>query len=95
MYNRYVPSADGTYQRKVMPSPQRSAPPPHREESPPPQPPRTESAPTTKQPKPLFQLNLDTGDVLVLLILLLVMTEGQETDTLSILITLAAFLLMQ
>lgn len=92
MYNRYIPSADGTYQRKVVPSPPkvqtRQEPPPPKQEPPPPKP----------QPMPrgiLPQLHLDTGDILVLLILLLVLTEGEDADPLSILVTIAAFLLMQ
>lgn len=100
MYNRYVPSADGTYQRRVMPSPQKSPQRPSPQEPPktpppPPEPPKPESCLPSKPIKPPLQLHLDTGDVLVLLILLLVLNEGEEIDTFSILITLAVFLLTQ
>lgn len=100
MYNRYIPSADGTYQRKIVPSPQQQR--PTREQ--PPESPQPKPAETPSQAKPpantvlplsLPRLQLDTGDILVLLILLLVLTEGEDSDPLSALITLGAFLLMQ
>lgn len=90
MYNRYIPSADGTYTRKVVSSaskpqskPEPPAPPCAKE------PPRPQPIPKSLLPQ------LDAGDLLVLLILVLVLTEGEDTDPLSLLITLAAFFLIQ
>lgn len=92
MYNRYIPDANGIYQRSVV------TPPP----SPPKAPPAQEAVPPTpvvshKTPVKcqLPKIHLDSGDLLVLLILLLVITEGEDADPMSALITLAAFLLLQ
>ena len=104
MYNRYIPSADGTYRRQTVPTPGRQQPPqsqpmpaPTSQSAPkPPQTPPQEREP--RQPPfkgPLHGIHLDTGDLLVLLILLLVLTEGEDSDPLSALVTLAAFLLLQ
>ena len=44
--------------------------------------------------KPAFLENFDSGDLLVLLILLLILKEGEE-DTLTLLLTIGAFFLFQ
>ena len=104
MYNRYVPNAQGSFDRQRAGTP-RSEPKPI-----PPQPssPATQSAiqsvcrpkepckPSMRQKGAVFHLpdRLDTGDLLVLLILLLLLQEGDE-DPLPLLITLAAFFLFQ
>lgn len=92
MYNRYIPSADGTYSRKVIPSPQKEQ---QKQEPMPSAKQEPQSKPRATPQRSFPQQQLDTGDILVLLILLLVLTEGEDSDPLSILVTLAAFLLMQ
>ena len=97
MYNRYVPTADGTYRRQIVsttaqqPCP-KDAPAPTAETAP--QPPQRTSV-QLPGITPGLPTRPETGDLLVLLILLLVLLEGQETDTLTVLVTLAAFLLLQ
>lgn len=96
MYNRYVPSPDGTYERKVI-GHTSGKPVPTVPDSVPQKEPAVQQTvrQVVKQKSVLPQLHLDTGDILVLLILLLVMTEGEESDPMGALITLAAFLLTQ
>ncbi len=93
MYNRYIPSADGTYQRKIVPSPRPKQPEPALP-TPPPSPQRPPQAKEAVMPS-FPKLQLDTGDILVLLILLLILTEGEDSDPLSLLITIGAFLFMK
>ena len=93
MYNRYIPSSDGTYRRQIIqkqtpehqppPPPMAQAAAPHKPNTTPPQLPRL----------PTFQP--DCGDLLVLLILLLLLTDGEEADPLSLLVTMAAFILLR
>lgn len=92
MYNRYVPAADGSYRRQLITG-QNSAPQPASEPQPAciPTPTHAEH----REKSLLTGLSLDTGDILVLLILLLVLFEGEDTDPMSILITLAAFFILQ
>jgi len=96
MYNRYVRDADGKYQRQIMHSAAAETP-------------KTSSDHETKKPKaegshkpklpvsrpPVFPISLETGDLLVLLVLLLILTEGEETDKTALLVTICAFLMMQ
>ena len=85
-YNRYIPGADGRYEhQRVVPCP----------------PIATEQvASETRKPepsclpRPQFALP-EAGDLLVLLVLLLILADGEETDSLTTLITLAAFLLLR
>ncbi|MBQ7565900.1 MAG: hypothetical protein IJT18_02170 [Oscillospiraceae bacterium] len=80
MYNRYIPSADGTYRRETV---------------------AQSAAPCSDAKTPLRgglslpRLQLDTGDLLVLAILLLLLIDGDGDDPLSSLIAIAAFLLLQ
>ena len=96
MYNRYIPSSDGTYQRKIVQSstevPKAEKPPAKAEQvaatiQP--------SCPAPNQKSKLSFPQLDTGDILVLLILLLILIEGEDADPLSVLITLGVFLFLQ
>ena len=80
MYNRYIPSADGTYRRETVaqsaaPCPDAKAP--------------------ARGGLSLPRLQLDAGDLLVLAILLLLLIDGDGDDPLSSLIAIAAFLLLQ
>ena len=96
MYNRYVPQQDGTYQKNRIPS----SPPP-----PPPEPvythqPHEEPTPSHNKPigalsffQQLLPQNLDTGDLLIIILLLLMASDGKEHKN-SWLLTLALYLFM-
>ena len=94
MYNRYVPDAAGVYRptrvEDVPPPPpvQPPAPPPVPEA--PPLPVRQDAGGLLSR---LLPRSIDTGDPLMLLILLLLAVDGEEEDSLSVLLTAAAFLL--
>ena len=98
MYNRYIPQQDGTYQKNRIPTPpQPQTPPAH----PKPQtPPCDEPRPPMRQPegaftflKQLLPQNLDTGDLLIIILLLLMAGDGKE-DKNSWLLTLALYLFL-
>ncbi len=96
MYNRYIRDADGNYQRQIMRKEPTEAPQP----SGPPQSSKPLEEPTKRvmkpNPKPpVFPVSLETGDLLVLLVLLLILTEGEEADKTALLITICAFLMVQ
>ena len=100
MYNRYIPQRDGSYQRHQAPDREQKAqkhqqhnPPP-----PPPTPPIQQPAQNHAQPVGGFLRNLlprefDTGDLIVVLLLLLMAGDcEQERDT--ALLTLALYFLL-
>ena len=100
MYNRYIPQPDGSYQRNRMQDQRqkKSAPPP------PPQPPPGASH-TPKPPPPpksgsvtgflrqLLPRDFDTGDLIVVLLLLLMAGDSQE-DRSNAILTLALYFIM-
>ena len=100
MYNRYIPQPDGTYRRNAMqdqrqrppqPSPapsQQSAPPPSR-----PQPtmPHGESIPGFL--RQLIPQGFDTGDLIIVLLLLLIAGDSQEARN-NALLTLALYFVL-
>ena len=104
MYNRYVPNAQGSFDRQragTVRSEPKSI--PAQPSTPPPSSaaqsvckPKEPCKPAPRPKNPVFHLpdRLDTGDLLVLLILLLLLQEGDE-DPLALLIILAAFFLFQ
>lgn len=96
MYNRYIPQSDGSYRKNRMPEqrqPQQHTPPP---------PPQEYSAPA-RSPKAggsvtgflhsILPKEFDTGDLLVVLLLLL-MAEHCEEDKNTALLTLAFYFFM-
>ena len=95
MYNRYIPQQDGTYQKNRVPTP------PHQPAPPKPQPqPCQESSPPMRQPegalsflKQLLPKDLDTGDLLIILLLLLMAGDGKDNKN-SWLLTLALYLFL-
>ena len=96
MYNRYVRDADGNYRRQIM----QKAPPEPQPTSRPETTNRSKDAPLPAKPHrqstpSLFPISLETGDLLVILVLLLILTEGEDNDRTALLITIAAFLMMQ
>lgn len=108
MYNRYIPQPDGSYRRNRMnencrPGPSRPTPPP----PPPPEkpdcpPPKPESKPCQHPRKDepigsflrqLLPKDFDTGDLIVVLLLLLMAGDCEE-DRNNALLTLALYFLM-
>lgn len=103
MYNRYVPDAAGVYRQTtvetvpdVPDTPQPPLPPPACPVPPPP-PPVPAAEPGRRSLSGLLERflprGMDTGDLLVLLILILLAVDGEEEDSLSVILTIAAFLL--
>ncbi len=105
MYNHYIPQSDGSYRRSATPEPPRRSPnppppkpkpePPKPEPCPPPppvhcEPPRQESI--LGFLKGLLPRGIDTADMLIVCLLLL-MNQDKE-DTLSPMITLALYFLL-
>ena len=95
MYNRYVKDDNGTYRRQIMRSSAQQCIP--------------ESNLRTEEPlqqaakeKAIFPQghktalpSLEIGDILVLLVLLIMLIEGDESDKTALLITIAAFMILQ
>lgn len=99
MYNRYIPQPDGSYRRNAMgesrPSPrpqQRPAPPPPPSPAPPPpRPPVQESIPGFL--RQLIPGGFDTGDLIIVLLLLLIAGDSQESRS-NALLTLALYFIL-
>ena len=103
MYNRYIPQPDGSYRRNAIPDP-RQNPPRHTSQtqsaaSPPPprpqpqhsQPPRSESIPGFL--RQLIPQGFDTGDLIVVLLLLLIAGDSEEARS-NALLTLALYFIL-
>ena len=91
MYNRYIPQQDGSYRKNRIPEqklPQPSIPP----EPCPPPPSRTGSS-AEGFLRQLLPKNLDTGDLLIVILLLLMAGDCQE-DQNTALLTLALYLFL-
>ena len=107
MYNRYIPQPDGSYRRnpiqeprqspqRQQPNQQRPAPPP-----PPPVPPQhPEHAPCPPQAEPitgflrqLLPKGFDTGDLIIVLLLLLIAGDNPESRS-NALLTLALYFVL-
>ena len=109
MYNRYIPQPDGSYRRRQVPEPNRTPPrkqePPKKPPCPPPEPPCREPAPPQRPPhrpqengvpgflKQLLPKDFDTGDLIVILLLLLMAGDCPE-DRNNAILTLALYFLM-
>ena len=109
MYNRYIPQPDGTYRKNRIDDPvptppqQHHAPPP--EPPCPPPPPPCDDEPRPNPPpcrqgldagnflRRLLPKNIDTGDLLVIVLLLLMAGDNTE-DKNNALLTLALYLFM-
>jgi len=94
MYNRYIPKQDGTYQKNRVPSP---PPPPPQVHSPAP---CDDAKPPYRKPEGAFSFlqqllpqNLDTGDLLIILLLLLMAGDGKDNKN-TWLLTLALYLFL-
>ena len=107
MYNRYIPQPDGSYRKNQLPDTVPPPPPcpPPREESPCPPPPPPPTPPCQPPPpcsqscgagdflKRLLPKNLDTGDLAVVLLLLLIAGDSREEQN-TALLTLALYLFL-
>ena len=103
MYNRYVPDAAGVYRQTTVETvpdiPGTPPQPPVQPAAPPlpPPPPALAAEPGRRSLSGLLERllprGMDTGDLLVLLILILLAVDGEEEDSLSVILTIAAFLL--
>ena len=104
MYNRYIPQPDGSYRRNPVaeqkqPHPQRPSPAPPR---PAPAQPPAQLPPSKKAPDPqpvsgflrqLLPQGFDTGDLIVVLLLLLIAGDSQENRS-TALLTLALYFVL-
>lgn len=102
MYNRYIPQGDGSYRKTQLPDP--SPPPGQPFPAPPPEEIAPASPPPPREPprdgKPaggflrqLLPRGLDTGDLLIL-VLLLLMAGDRPEDKNTALLTLALYLFL-
>ena len=98
MYNRYIPQSDGSFRRNTVQERKNTPPPKHCPAAPPSKEPEI-SHPTPQQQSPLgFLKNLlpkdfDTGDLLIVLLLLLMAGDCGEDQNTAIL-TLALYLFL-
>lgn len=102
MYNRYIPQSDGSFQKNMI---QEQRQPPHSAQEKPPQSrpcplPPPDSIPASSQNtaavsflKQLLPKNFDTGDLLIVLLLLL-MAGDCEDEKANALLTLALYFFM-
>lgn len=108
MYNRYIPQPDGSYRRSRIPEPHRPSPPksppppppvPEHPDAPPPCPPprqnRQRSADTSVSGffRRILPKDFDTGDLLIIVLLLLMAGDCAE-DQNTALLTLALYFFM-
>lgn len=105
MYNRYIPQPDGSYRRNPMQeqrqNPQRSQKPSQHPTMPPPPPPQPSQQPCNhpvSEPIPAFLRQLipkgfDTGDLIIVLLLLLIAGDNQESRS-NALLTLALYFIL-
>ena len=103
MYNRYIPQPDGSYRRNPTPE-QRQQRQPQKPPSPPPMsqrptpPPMPQRHPPQPEPIPGFLRQLipqgfDTGDLIVVLLLLLIAGDSREQRS-NALLTLALYFIL-
>lgn len=90
MYNRYVPSSNGTYERRTVPDPPEVCPPLPVPDCKPEK--KTEQQAHSRQ-NTLFGFEL--GDLLLFCIVTLLLIDSEEEEILPILIMVAAFLMQQ
>ena len=95
MYNRYIPGNNGIYQRQIVEDPQQKsscADSQNTYEAPPET--HTTSSSSGCQSQG-FLAGLDLGDVLLLCVILLLLLDADQDDMFSLIITAAAFILLQ
>ena len=99
MYNRYIPQPDGSYRRNSAQEPRQHS---HRSpqspcpSAPPPPPPPQRPMPSDPIPGFLRQLipkDFDTGDLIIVLLLLLIAGDSEESRS-NALLTLALYFIL-
>lgn len=99
MYNRYIPGADGSYHCHPVAEPiAEAACPPDpapREHCPPPVQDQPASCPPRERKQQQTLFGMDLGDLLLLAVILLLLLDAEESETLPLLLTAAAFVLLQ
>lgn len=100
MYNRYIPNQDGSYQKNRIPNPEQKPPCPPTTPPDPPCPPPPPPEPPYRAPggagdflRQLLPKNLDTGDLLIIVLLLLMAGDCKENQN-TWLLTLALYLFL-
>ena len=98
MYNRYIPQPDGSYRRNSIPEqrPSRPSPPPMQPNPPAPPPPQSQPPPGESVAGFLRQLlpkGFDTGDLIIVLLLLLMAGDNPESRS-NALLTLALYFVL-
>ena len=92
MYNRYIQQQDGSYRKNRMPEQSQPRPEPPRQEPTPPPPSRNGQS-AEGFLRSLLPKNLDTGDLAVVLLLLLIAGDSREEQN-TALLTLALYLFL-
>lgn len=99
MYNRYIPQPDGSYKRNPSQeprhNPQRPVPPvnPNPPPQPAPRPPQPRLEPIPGFLRQLIPAGFDTGDLIVVLLLLLIAGDSEESRS-HALLTLALYFIL-
>ena len=93
MYNRYIQQQDGSYRKNRMPEQQTPAPQHPRPQEPSPPPPSRSGRSAEGFLRSLLPKNLDTGDLVVVLLLLLMAGDCKEEQN-TALLTLALYLFL-
>ena len=93
MYNRYIQQQDGSYRKNRMPEQSPPRPEPPHQEPPPPPPPSRGGQSAEGFLRSLLPKNLDTGDLAVVLLLLLIAGDNREEQN-TALLTLALYLFL-
>lgn len=90
MYNRYIPSSNGTYKRQSIHIPDHENTPHHTDQN------KKDHEKTNESRKqPQHQNNFDLGDLLLLCIVVLLLLDTDEEDALPIILVIAAFMFLQ
>ena len=94
MYNRYIPQQDGSFQRRLAPDKTPAPPKPQQEPpAPPVPPPAPRPQPAACFLRSLLPREIDTGDLIVVLLLIL-MAGDCEQERNTALLTLALYFLL-
>ena len=99
MYNRYIPQADGSYRRNPIPEQRPSRPsPPSPPQPKPPAPPSPQFQPPPSESitgflRQLLPKGFDTGDLIIVLLLLLMAGDNPESRS-NALLTLALYFVL-
>ena len=93
MYNRYIPQQDGSYRKNRMPEQSPREPEPSIPQAPCPPPPSREKQSAESFLRQLLPKNLDTGDLLIIILLILMAGDCREEKN-TALLTLALYLFL-